>query len=107
MPTSVFLGQATGNPLIVPLPQVSFVDPNFGFFGIQLENDEHPPTDIQRGQAFVSQIVNAVRSGPNWKDSIIFITYDVHGGFYDLAKSPKATQRGALTLDGIALGQCA
>ena len=107
LPTSVFLGQATGNPLFGPLPQVSFVDPNFGFFGIQLENDEHPPTDIQRGQAFVSQIVNAVRSGPNWKDSIIFITYDDHGGFYDHAKSPKAKQGGALTPDGIAPGQCA
>jgi phospholipase C len=107
LPTSVFLGQAAGNPLFGPLPQVSFVDPNFGFFGIQLENDEHPPTDIQRGQAFVSQIVNAVRSGPKWQDSIIFITYDDHGGFYDHAKSPKAKQGGALTPDGIAPGQCA
>src|SRR5436189_1581199 len=27
LPTSVFLGQAAGNPLFGPLPQVSFVDP--------------------------------------------------------------------------------
>jgi phospholipase C len=107
LPTFVFLGQAAGDPRFGPLPQVSFVDPNFGLLGIQSENDEHPPTDIQRGQAFVSQIVNAVRNGPNWKDSIIFITYDDHGGFYDHAKSPKARQGGALTPDGIAPGQCA
>jgi phospholipase C len=107
LPTSFFLSQAAGDPQFGPLPQVSFVDPSFGFAGLQAENDEHPPTDIQKGQAFVSLIVNAVRNGPNWKDSIIFITYDDHGGFYDHAKSPKAKQGGALTPDGIAPGQCA
>jgi phospholipase C len=103
LPLSVFLFQAaTGS-----LPSVSFVDPNFGLTGTTLENDEHPPTDIQRGQAYVSRVVNAVRNGPNWKDSIIFLTYDEHGGFYDHAAPPPARQNHALTPDGIAPGQCA
>ena len=89
------------------LPAVSFVDPNFGLFGLKFENDEHPPTDIQRGQAYVSQVVNAVRNGPNWKDSIMILTYDEHGGFYDHARSPRARQGHALTPDGISPGQCA
>ncbi len=88
------------------MPQVSFLDPDFGLTGTALENDEHPPTDIQRGQAYVSDVVNTVRNGPHWKDSIIFITYDEHGGFYDHAKSPRARQGRALTPDGIAPGQC-
>jgi len=88
------------------LPQVSFLDPDFGLTGTALENDEHPPTDIQRGQAYVSDVVNTVRNGPHWKDSIIFITYDEHGGFYDHAKPPRARQGRALTPDGIAPGQC-
>jgi len=54
------------------------------------ENDEHPPTDIQRGQAYVFQVINAVRNGPNGKDSIIFLTYDEHAGFYDYAAPPPA-----------------
>jgi phospholipase C len=108
LPVQVFLAQAAGAPGLPPLPQVSFVDPNFGALtGRAAENDEHPPTDIQRGQAFVSQLVNAVRNGPNWQDSIIFITYDEHGGFYDHAKSPKAKQAGSRTPDGIFPGQCA
>jgi phospholipase C len=107
LPLSVFLAQAAGTSGAAPLPQVSFVDPNFGLSGRTLENDEHPPTDIQRGQAHVSDVVNAVRNGPYWKDSIIFITYDEHGGYYDHAKSPKAPQAGALTPDGLAPGQCA
>jgi phospholipase C len=107
LPLGDFLAQAAGVQGAGPLPQVSFVDPDFGLEGTALENDEHPPTDIQRGQAYVSQVVNAVRNGPFWRDSIIFITYDEHGGFYDHAKSPPALQGGALTPDGIAPGQCA
>jgi phospholipase C len=101
LPLTVFLAQAAGVPAAGPLPQVAFVDPNFGLEGTALENDEHPPTEIQRGQAYVSQVVNAIRNGPYWKDSIIFISYDEHGGFYDHVKSPEAAQP-----DGIAPGQC-
>ncbi|HWZ82934.1 MAG TPA: alkaline phosphatase family protein [Terriglobales bacterium] len=105
-PLPLFLAQVAGAPGVPPLAQVSFVDPNFGLFGISGENDEHPPTDIQRGQAYVSQVVNAVRNGPYWKDSIILITYDEHGGSYDHVKPPKA-QDGIRTPDGIFPGQCA
>jgi phospholipase C len=103
LPLANFFTQAaTGT-----LPSVSFVDPNFGLTGTATEDDEHPPTDIQRGQAYISQAINAVRNGPNWKDSIIFLTYDEHGGFYDHAVPPAAPQDHALTPDGIAPGQCA
>jgi len=107
LPYSVFLAQVSGVPGAPALPEVSFVDPNFGFFTKAAENDEHPPADIQRGQAFIAQLVNAVRNGPYWKDSIIFITYDEHGGFYDHVKPPQAPQGGTRTPDGIAPGQCA
>jgi phospholipase C len=104
LPLATFLAEASGTG---KLPSVSFVDPNFGIAGFALENDEHPPTDIQRGQAYVAQVVNAVRNGPHWKDSIIFIAYDEHGGFYDHARPPAARQAGQRTPDGIAPGQCA
>ena len=51
--------------------------------------------------------MNAVRNGPCWQDSVIFITYDEHGGFYDHVAPPKAPQGGARTPDGISPGQCA
>jgi phospholipase C len=106
LPLPVFLAQAAGVPGFGSLPSVSFVDPNFGIFGNANENDEHPPTDIQRGQAYVSQVVNAVRNGPFWKDSIIVITYDEHGGYYDHVHPPLAAQGGARNPDGINPGQC-
>ncbi len=102
VPLTAFFAQAAAGTL----PQVSFVDPNFGLTGIATENDEHPPTDIQRGQAYVSSVINAVRNGPNWSDTVIFITYDEHGGFYDHVR-PKRAAQGGLTPDGINPGQCA
>jgi len=48
----VFLTVAAGSSGATPLPQVSFLD---------ARDDEHPPEDIQRGQAFVSRVVNAIR----------------------------------------------
>lgn len=106
LPLPIFVLQALGFPLVAPLPSVSIIDPNFGALGTAAENDEHPPTDIQRGQAYVSFILNAIRSGPYWKDSIVIVVYDEHGGFYDHAHPSLARQQGALNPDGINPGQC-
>jgi phospholipase C len=103
-PVQDFMTAAAGSSGAAPLAQVVFIDP--GFSG-PAENDEHPPTDIQRGQAFVSQAINAVRMGPYWQDSVIFVTYDEHGGFYDHVAPPRAPQGNSRTPDGIFPGQCA
>jgi phospholipase C len=92
------------------LPPVSFVDPSFApdqvINGNVYETDEHPPFDIRAGQFVTSQVINAVRNGPNWKDTVIFLTYDEHGGFYDHVAPPAAPQGGALNPDGIDPGLC-
>jgi phospholipase C len=87
------------------LPAVAFVDPNFGIKAP--ENDEHPPTNIRAGEAFVGQAIKAVRGGPNWKDSIIFVTYDENGGFYDHQEPAPALQGNLSSPDGILPGLCA
>jgi phospholipase C len=102
LPLPVFLGQVAGAPNLPALPAVSFIDPNFGVLDPTTENDEHPPTDIQRGQAFVAQVINAVRNGPHWADSVIFITYDEHGGAYDHVQPAHLPPP-----DAIGPGQCA
>ena len=50
----------------------------------------------------MASLIDAVRSGPNWKDSIIIWTYDEHGGFYDHVTPPSA-----VSPDGIPPGKCA
>jgi len=99
-PLNSFLQDAAADTL----PAVSFVDPNFGFTAA--ENDEHPPTDIRAGEFFVSQVIAAVHNSSAWKDSIIFITYDDHGGFYDHVGPPRAPQGGFSSPDGIDPGLC-
>jgi phospholipase C len=47
-------------------------------------------------------VINAVRNGPHWADSVIFIVYDEHGGFYDHVPPPPAYPP-----DPIEPGQCA
>ncbi len=73
------------------LPSVSFVDPNLssetsGGAG----TDEHPPGDIQSGELFVSQVVQAVTTSPQWAHTALFITHDENGGFYDHVAPPAA-----------------
>ena len=90
------------------LPPVSYVESAAGGIAAGvLENDEHPPSDIRKGQLYVSQIVNALRNSPSWKDTVLFFTYDEHGGYYDHATTPASAQGGARTPDGIGPGQCA
>ncbi|HYL57728.1 MAG TPA: alkaline phosphatase family protein [Candidatus Acidoferrales bacterium] len=88
------------------LPPVSFVEAAYGV-GALPENDEHPPTDIKLGQVYVSQVVNALRNSQSWKDTVLFFTYDEHGGYYDHMATPAAAQGGERTPDGIGPGQCA
>jgi phospholipase C len=58
------------------LPAVSWIVPSG-------EVSEHPPSLVSRGQTFVTALINAVMSGPNWKDCAIFLAWDDWGGFYD------------------------
>ncbi|TMB18620.1 MAG: alkaline phosphatase family protein [Deltaproteobacteria bacterium] len=71
------------------LPQVSFVDPIF-LGPKNVENDEHPPANIQVGQEFVSRVVRALLASPQWPRAALFLTYDEHGGFFDHVPPPPA-----------------
>jgi len=99
------LNQFFADAAVGQLPPVAFVDPAFGFGGVEF--DEHPPSNVRAGQSFVSNVVRAVRNSPNWKDTVLFFTYDEHGGFYDHVRPPRARQGQARTPDGIFPGQCA
>jgi phospholipase C len=76
----------TGN-----LPQVAFVDPDLSSETmLGAGTDEHPPGDIQSGELFVGQVVQAAMAGPQWKHMAIFLTHDENGGFYDHVPPPPA-----------------
>jgi phospholipase C len=65
------------------LPQVTWVLPKYF-------DSEHPQARISDGQTYVTGLINAVMSGPDWSDSAIFVTYDDSDGFYDHVPPPVA-----------------
>ena len=71
------------------LPQVAYVDPVF-LGPTNVENDEHPPSNVQVGENFASNVVNSLTTSPNWPSSALFLTYDENGGFFDSVPPPSA-----------------
>ena len=62
------------------LPNVSYVDPELSS---DFSNSYHPPGDIRNAEAFLASIYRAVTTGPQWKTSLLIITFDEWGGFFD------------------------
>ncbi|HEY7004395.1 MAG TPA: alkaline phosphatase family protein [Gaiellaceae bacterium] len=73
------------------LPDVAWIDPNFVDVGGAVgSNDDHPPSDVRAGQELVLHVVNALVRSPAWERTLLVLTYDEHGGFFDHAEPPSA-----------------
>jgi phospholipase C len=86
------------------LPAYTFIEPQYfaDVVGITLPNDEHPPHNVAYGEQLIAAVYNAVRAGPNWKKTLLIITYDEHGGCFDHVIPPAAVEPGGPTPDGFA-----
>jgi len=71
------------------LPAVSFVDPSFTILS-NLENDDHPFSDVRNGDAFLAQTFAAVSQSPNWANTVFIVNFDEWGGFFDHVAPPRA-----------------
>jgi phospholipase C len=79
-----FYDLASGDP--DDFPAYAFIEPRY--FGPD-ENDQHPPADIRRGEVLIADVYNAIRSNKNlWESTLLVITSDEHGGFYDHVPPP-------------------
>jgi phospholipase C len=63
------------------LPAVSWVIPDAIY-------SEHPPNSVKTGMQYVTGLVNAAMSSPDWHSTAIFITWDEWGGFFDHVAPP-------------------
>jgi len=63
------------------LPQVTWLLPHYN-------DSEHPQANIYQGMSYVTGLVNAIMSGPDWQSTAIFIVWDDIGGFYDHVPPP-------------------
>lgn len=84
-PFSRFLAQAASGTL----PAVSFVDPAYTVLDDGTGNDDHPHADIRNGDAFLSRIYQVLSSSPAWKNTVLIITFDEWGGFFEHVAPPR------------------
>lgn len=80
------------------LPRYSFIEPRM----FRDHNDQHPPaivgntlqhSSVLAGEVLISSIYNAIRdsnskTGNNYQNTLLIITYDEHGGCYDHVPPP-------------------
>lgn len=83
------------------LPSVSFIDPDF--INVPPGNDDQPPADIAAGQHLIGRVVDALVNSPRWNKTLLIITYDEHGGFFDHVPPPQAPPVSAIDRYGVRL----
>lgn len=70
------------------LRNLSVIEPRYFDLVGSGADDDHPSHDVANGQKLVKEVYEALRSSPQWNGSLLIITYDEHGGFYDHVKTP-------------------
>jgi phospholipase C len=64
--------------------QYTFIEPNYGdLTTYEGGSSQHPMDDVFGGESLVKAVYEAIRNSPVWDTSLLVITYDEHGGFYD------------------------
>lgn len=62
----------------------TFIEPNYGDIisnTYKGGTSQHPMDDVRGGEALIKSTYEALRGSPIWKNSLLLITYDEHGGF--------------------------
>jgi phospholipase C len=77
--TEFFTDAAAGT-----LPNYSLVEPDYA------NQSEENPQNIAMGEEFAARVINTVISGPDWDRTLLILTYDEHGGYYDHVPPPAA-----------------
>jgi phospholipase C len=66
------------------LPNYAFILPRFLNTPQQFANSQHAPEDARHGDNLVADVYEALRANAEvWARSVLVVTYDEHGGFYD------------------------
>ncbi len=77
------------------LPEYTFIEPNYDTgHNYQNGNSMHPLNDIRKGEQLVKDVYEALRKADSWLGTMLIITFDEHGGFYDHVSPPKAVATG-------------
>jgi phospholipase C len=70
------------------LPQVAFYKP------VGMLNEHPGYTEVLAGDQFISDLLEHIRSSPIWNKTVVIVTYDENGGFWDHVAPPKGDRWG-------------
>jgi phospholipase C len=76
-----------------------FIEPSYGHVladgrNFKCGSSMHPLDDVTRGERLVKDVYEMIRSSPVWPTSLLLVTFDEHGGFYDHVVPPPAVAPG-------------
>ena len=80
----------------------TYLEPTWGYgvsgsIEMTQGTDLHPPTSVTPGDRFVGNVIQSLVRSPQWKNTLLIITFDEHGGTYDHVPP----QWGAINPDGL------
>jgi phospholipase C len=77
------------------LADYSFIEPRYDTGNNYLDgNSMHPLNDIRKGEDLLKRVYEALRNSRYWTDTMLIITFDEHGGFYDHQPPPATVPTG-------------
>jgi hypothetical protein len=73
-----------------------FIEPDYHAFTGKFRggNSQHPLDDVTGGERLLKNTYESIRSSPHWEKSLLIVTYDEHGGFYDHVAPPATVNPG-------------
>lgn len=77
--------------------RLTWLEPNYGdmvcgtFRG---GTSQHAMDNVEGGEALIKLVYEAIRNSPVWESSLLIVTWDEHGGFYDHVRPGKAAAPG-------------
>jgi phospholipase C len=73
----------------------TFIEPSYDpLDDFEDGNSQHPLGSVKAGEILIKKTYEALRRSPIWDSSLLIITYDEHGGFYDHVAPPPARPTG-------------
>ena len=75
----------------------TFIEPRYDTISQNLglpfvNNSQHPANSVALGEALIKSVYEAIRNSPHWNQSMLIITWDEHGGFFDHVTPPPAAR---------------
>ncbi|KAK9368811.1 phosphoesterase [Lipomyces kononenkoae] len=71
------------------LPAFTYINPECCSY-----DSFHPPSPITTGENFIKGVYEALRSSPQWNETLFILTFDEHGGFADHVPPPVGVPAG-------------